>query len=432
MASLFDGLAELAQHLSTDPAIQRYIMYRQGFSPDIVEPQMERLAYNNRMRQMEEQARRQQATIAEQITQKIASGELTPQDILQIGAQDMEMGKFAADLWKTVQEQNNRRAFEGKGALIEGMNLAYQDFVSEGYDDFAAKKKAYDLVNTNQVVRGTDPLTGLPYEITRKSIFGNSIPERQDYVLPSLPPMSWKTQSDNLPNDDKALADSLGIPVEDLYWQPENEPQPITDDMIRRQQPESELGDALLRASGVKEAAQLGARAITAPIDQLIGTNFTNKIGGEGLAEASVLIDGYNERVKRSISSTKAFKELEQLDKKFSIDSLSQEGAKERLRGTLAILKREKKAMDGQLQNTQNVVQRQQIMSSPKYNELSQLIEEGENALRFIDNKKQNMLESDILFEHPTFGAITNDDIETTMRENNMTREQVLQALGAR
>lgn len=62
-------------------------------------------------------------------------------------------------------------------------------------------------------------------------------------------------------------------------------------------------------------------------------------------------------------------------------------------------------------------------------------IEELENLLKVKvqpeEAQPQEQASPGVLFSSPQFGEVTEADIQQTMTENNMTREQVLQKLGA-
>lgn len=85
------------------PDIQRYSMYRDGIDPRIVEPQIQGMRDDLQRQRMVEREKQRKQSIAQRIVERAA--ELTPQEIMAIGAEDMELGKLAANVYKQSQEQ---------------------------------------------------------------------------------------------------------------------------------------------------------------------------------------------------------------------------------------------------------------------------------------------------------------------------------------
>jgi hypothetical protein len=122
MVSFLDALGQTANFLNNDPSFQREEMYYRGIDPRIVEPQIERMVAGQQERQAAEAEMQRKQSLAQQIMERGA--ELTPQEIMAIGAQDAELGKLAANVFLDGQKQQTMQPV----TLPNGTVLGYDKY----------------------------------------------------------------------------------------------------------------------------------------------------------------------------------------------------------------------------------------------------------------------------------------------------------------
>jgi hypothetical protein len=295
-------------------------------------------------------------------------------------------------------------AFAGTSMDAQTANLAYQEGLNQGLDDFSARKYAIDKIASSKIDLRLNPQTGTLESIARQPIFGGGMASPS--VAPSIEPSSGGVtkpskntnyapargndvyaQYPNMSPADVDFALDSGINPNELYWQQEEVP--IDNQPMQPTAPQSPLGEALLKTSGLKQTAQTYGRSITAPIDQLIqettgyNANLSGKIGGDGLKRANQFVQQFTERAVRPMMKTKAFGEKQDLIKKYNPASSSIDGAIESLGAIVDTLQIEKQNLEKQMELTENLVEREKIKST-NYIEVLNLLEEGKTALQLM------------------------------------------------
>jgi hypothetical protein len=122
MIGFLEGLGQIAQQIA--PEVQRYTMYEQGIDPRIVEPQIERMVAGQQERQAAEAEMQRKQSLAQQIMERGAN--LTPQEIMAIGAQDAELGKLAAKVFLDGQKQQTMQPV----TLPDGSVMGYDKYTN--------------------------------------------------------------------------------------------------------------------------------------------------------------------------------------------------------------------------------------------------------------------------------------------------------------
>ena len=118
MVSFLDALGQTANFLNNDPSFQREEMYYRGIDPVIVENRV----LNMQKQQQEQQEQERKQSLAQQIMERGA--DLTPQEIMAIGAQDAELGKLAANVFLDGQKQQTMQPV----TLPNGTVLGYDKY----------------------------------------------------------------------------------------------------------------------------------------------------------------------------------------------------------------------------------------------------------------------------------------------------------------
>lgn len=103
--------------------------------------------------------------------------------------------------------------------------------------------------------------------------------------------------------------------------------------------------------------------------------------------------------------STRAQGELKQLEKKYNIDSLSPEGAKEKTKAILGVLKNDVTKLQSQIENTVNAQQRNKLIAE-KLTPLQYVIAQGEGALRQMGVREQQSNAQRRLKYNPNTGSL--------------------------
>jgi hypothetical protein len=131
MVSFLDALGQTANFLNNDPSFQREEMYYRGIDPRIVEPQIERMVAGQQERQAAEAEMQRKQSLAQQIMERGA--ELSPQEIMAIGAQDAELGKLAAKVFLDGQQ-------------MTAQQQKAQALMAQGYDEKTANDISLGLI----------------------------------------------------------------------------------------------------------------------------------------------------------------------------------------------------------------------------------------------------------------------------------------------
>lgn len=390
MSSFLQGLGQALQ--AAKPDIDRYIMLEEGYDPRTVELTLAERENQRRTQQAEQQRQ----SLAQMIMDKGDS--LTPQELMYIGSQNPELGNFAASIWRSQQENKLKQQeldmqgtqdiipFSGTSMDAQAANLAYLEGLNQGLDDFSARKYAVDKIRTSRSDLRINPETGMLDSVPRQPIFGGAKP-------------IYKT------------SDTGGDEQSDFI----DEPMAIDDTMlIPAQRAEKhmgkDLGDALYDSSGIVPVLQRNARAVAQPIDELMArlgfnTDIAGKVGGDGLEGAAVTKYGWLDDTLRSMMSTRAQGELKQLEKKYNIDSLSPEGAKEKTKAILGVLKNDVTKLQSQIENTVNAQQRNKLIAE-KLTPLQYVIAQGEGALRQMGVREQQSNAQRRLKYNPNTGSL--------------------------
>lgn len=139
MVSFLDALGQTANFLNNDPSFQREEMYYRGIDPRIVEPQIERMVAGQQERQAAEAEIQRKQSLAQQIMERGA--ELTPQEIMAIGAQDAELGKLAAKVFLDGQK-------------MTAQQQKAQALIAQGYDEKTANDLSLGVIKDSIDERG--------------------------------------------------------------------------------------------------------------------------------------------------------------------------------------------------------------------------------------------------------------------------------------
>lgn len=373
MVTFLQGLGEVAKAIR--PSIDRYNMLEQGYDPQTVEwtlaNRAKQEAEQEQLQKEEALARQNEAKRASLAQMIMENGDnLTERDALNIAAQGFpELGKLAANIVVGREERNLEKEklsmesmgssdvlpFTGKSMDAQIANLAYQDAINQGMDDFSARKQAADKVRTTRPDFRTNPETGMLEIVPRAPIFGNG-------TVPSSGG-GGNYSDEPLPIDDSML----GVIGDDKTTQ---------EDKTGK-----ELGDAIYDSSGVVPMAQRNIRSLTLPIDEVLGTSISDFVGGEGLEGARVIKQGWLDDTLRGMMSTRSQGELKRLEEVYSVDSLSKEGAIEKTKAIVGVLKDDVLRLQKEIESTVNIPQRNKLISE-RLTPLQYALEKGEGALQ--------------------------------------------------
>jgi hypothetical protein len=263
---------------------------------------------------------------------------------------------------KLQKSMGNGSAFAGTSMDAQAANLAYQDALNQGMDDFSARKYAADKIRTSRMDLRINPQTGTLDSIPRSPIFGNTAtpiqPNTQPPQQPDYTPSSW----------------------DEIYSEPVADMNNGTG---------KKLGESLAKTSGLLQQGQMALRGITAPIDQLIkettgyNSNMSGAVGGEGLAGADKAINLFIEgavadmMVGRSVDEQKRKRDL------YSPKSPSQEGALEKLTTIVDDLQSQTDAVQRQIDATTNINDKTKLRVKQLI-PLQKRLNEGRGAMQYL------------------------------------------------
>lgn len=313
------------------------------------------------LQQQEMQKQQRQAMASQMLASIMSDGKPDSEKLAALAQFDPDM---AMQLYKEAQKST--LPFAGTSMDAQVANLAYQEALQQGLDDFSARKYAADKIRTSQMDLRLNPQTGALESIPRSPIFGNAALPLQTQPPTTQPPAQ---KPDYTPSS-----------WEEIYSEPVVD---MNDDAGRK------LGESLAKTSGLLQQAQMAARAVTSPIDQLIkeatgyNSNISNAIGGEGLAGADKAINLFIEgavadmMVGRSVDEQKRKRDL------YSPKSFSKEGALGSLITIVDDLKSQTDLVQKQINSTTNINEKTKL-TVERLIPLQKRLNEGVGAIQVL------------------------------------------------